>query len=113
MKHAMQTNTDERRKVIGKMSAVKFASRLSARWMRCPLSPIAIGVLLCVASGDTTRAAVVNSTHINGGNCLVVLRHLMEKGYLSFEEPCYTLLPAGRDLICELLADCFMDNKQA
>lgn len=105
-------NETPKREVFGTMSAVKFASRLSMRWMHCPLSPIAVGVLLCVASGDTTRAAVINSTRINGGNCLVVLRHLTEKGYLRFDPPCYALQPAGRNLICELLNDCFKDNDE-
>ena len=56
--------------------------------------------------GDANDAGSLHYTLAHG-------TFMMEKGYLSFEEPCYTLLPAGRDLICELLHDCFTDNKQA
>ena len=101
----MNQLTNEKGAAGGAMNAVEFAGRLSLLWMRGPLSPVALAVLLCVASGASTRTAVRNRTQMNGGNCLVVLRHLVEKGYLRCDPPVYSLQPMGSRFIYKLITD--------
>ncbi|MGN0810867.1 MAG: hypothetical protein ACI4PY_05145 [Akkermansia muciniphila] len=102
---------NEKGSALGTLNVVEFAGRLSLLWMRGPLSPVALGVLLCVASGATTRTAVRNRTRMNGGNCLVVLRHLVEKGYLRCDPPVYSLQPMGSRFVYKMLTDCFKSER--
>ena len=90
------------------VKAVDFASRLTVEWIRSSLSPVSFAVLLCVASGEDTRAAVRNRTGMNGGNCLVVLRHLVSQGYLRFEPPVYMLQPMAHRYLRRLFAFCIL-----